>query len=110
MDHIRFIWRTASVVLAIGTSLVSFALFPPSAFALMVGFPSYANGRLPSPKDAHLGLSQLRPTVVRVVVGGGMAGWVVALIAVGAALVAAAVTLLVERARSAHQRPSMSAA
>jgi hypothetical protein len=47
MKHVHFVRHTASVVVAICSSLLGFALFAPSAFGLMVGFQSYANGRVP---------------------------------------------------------------
>jgi hypothetical protein len=40
---------------------------------------------------------------VRVVIEGGMAGWQIALIALGAALVAATVAVLVDRVRDARR-------
>jgi hypothetical protein len=39
-----------------------------------------------------------------------MAGWLITLIAVGAALVAATVAVFMDRARGANRRPSVSAA
>ena len=41
---------------------------------------------------------------------GGMPGWEITLIAVGAALVAAVLAVLVDRARSARRRPAMAPA
>ena len=41
---------------------------------------------------------------------GGMAGWQIALIAVGAALVATAATLLLNRTRAAHRAASATSA
>ena len=104
MQHIHFVRRTASVVVAICSSLLSFALFAPSAFALMVNFPSYANGRAPSPAGTQPAVSQPHPTVVHTVVTSGMAGWLITLIAVGAALLAATVAVFMDRARAAHRR------
>lgn len=45
----------------------------------------------------------LAPTV-HVITAGGMAGWQIALIALGAALVTAATTLLLSRAMAGHSR------
>ena len=109
MNHIHFVRRTASVVLAICSSLLTFALFAPSAFALMTGFRSYANGRAPSPAGARPAVSQPGLTVVHTVVTGGMAGWLITLIAVGAALLVAAVAVFMDRARAAHRRLTVSA-
>ena len=50
------------------------------------------------------------PTVTRTVVVGGMPGWQIALIAAGAALLAATVAVLIDRARAMHRKATMSAA
>jgi len=42
--------------------------------------------------------------VTRTVVVGGMPGWQIALIAAGAALLAAALTVLADRVRAAHRK------
>jgi hypothetical protein len=49
------------------------------------------------------------PGTARVVTVGGMAGWQITLIALGAALVAAAATLLLDRALAAHRAAATSA-
>ncbi len=110
MHHVHFVRRTASIVVAICSSVLGFALFAPSAFALMVGFRSYANGRAPAPTGARLAVSQPGLTMVHTVVTGGMAGWLITLIAVGAALLAATVAVFTDRARGANRKPSVSAA
>ena len=110
MKHIHFVRRTASVVLAICSSLLGFALFSPSAFALMVNFRTYANGRAPTLAGTQSAVPQPHPTIVHTVVTGGMAGWLITLIAVGAALLAATVAVLMDRARAAHRNMTVSAA
>jgi hypothetical protein len=110
MEHIHFVRRTASVVLAICSGLLSFVLFAPSAFGLMVNFRTYANGRAPSLPAAEPAVPQPHPTIVHTVVTGGMAGWLITLIAVGAALLAATVAVLMDRARAAHRELTVSAA
>jgi hypothetical protein len=52
----------------------------------------------------------LTPTVTRTVLVGGMPGWQIALIAAGAALLAATVAVLLDRARATHRKAAMSAA
>jgi uncharacterized membrane protein YozB (DUF420 family) len=47
---------------------------------------------------------------VRTIVAGGMPGWQIALIAVGAALLAAALAVLADRALAAHRRAVTTAA
>jgi hypothetical protein len=110
MHHIHFARRTASVVVAICSSLLGFALFAPSAFGLMLDFRTYANGRAPSLAGTQSAVSQPHPTLVHTVVTGGMSGWLITLIAVGAALLAAAVAVMMDRARAAHRNPTVSAA
>ena len=109
MKHVHVVRRTASVVLAICSSFLGFAFFAPSSFALMVNFPTYANGRMPSPTGAR---QPVPPglTVVHMVVTGGMAGWLVTLIAIGAALFTATVAVMMDRARVARRRLTVSAA
>jgi len=46
------------------------------------------------------------PATVRVITTGGMAGWQITLIALGAALVAATATVLLDRVRAAHRAAS----
>ena len=57
--------------------------------------PASGSGSVPSPAAA---------TVTRTVVAGGMPGWQIALIAAGAALLAATLAVLADRARAAHGR------
>jgi hypothetical protein len=110
MNHIHSVRRTASVVLAVCSSLLGFALFAPSAFALMLNFPTYANGRAPAPARALPTAAQPGLTVVHTVVTGGMAGWLITFIAIGAALFTATVAVLTDRARAARRRLTVSAA
>jgi len=101
MNHIHFVRRTACIVIAVCSSLFGVVLFVPSAFARIVRPPGGASPAV---------LPQAHPAVVHAVVSGGMAGWQIALVALGAALVAATVAVLVDRARTAHRRLSASAA
>ncbi len=50
------------------------------------------------------------PAVTRIVIAGGMPGWQIALIAVAAALIAAALAVLADRARTAHRNAALPAA
>jgi hypothetical protein len=47
---------------------------------------------------------------VHAIVAGGMPGWQIALIAIGAALLAATVAVLADRARAAHRKTIKEAA
>jgi len=64
---------------------------------------------LPPPGGQYGPAPVVPATVVRVVMTGGMAGWQIALIAVGAALAAAAAVLLIDRARAARATPAPTA-
>jgi hypothetical protein len=84
MNHIRRILAAATTLaaalMALATAPVAYASLPP-------GY-----GR---PADTH--------TTVRVVTTGGMPGWQIALIAAAAALVAATMAVLTDRARAARK-------
>jgi len=76
--------------------LLVYAAAAPAAFAQP--FPPRAQSwdkHPPPPQSAG----------IHTVVAGGMPGWQIALIAIGAALLAATVAVLVDRARAARARP-----
>ena len=80
--------------------------------ALILGLgtaPAFAE-RVPPPgtgDSARFGPQHLTPA--HVVVTGGMPGWQITLIAVGAALLAAALAVIADRARTAHRHPARTA-
>lgn len=89
--------RLATVLAAATCALLASAASIPAAFARVIPPPggSYGATRIaPVPASA------------RVVTAGGMAGWQVTLIALGAALVAASVTLLLEWTWAARRAAS----
>jgi hypothetical protein len=87
--------RLAAVLAAAICGLLASAAVVPAAFAKMRpdGGPPYPTAPA-APVPA---------TTVHVITAGGMAGWQITLIAVGAALLAAAATILVNRARAARR-------
>jgi hypothetical protein len=90
MHPIRHIRRIAAALAALVGALLAFAAAP--AFASGPGpLPPIRGKHPPLPVDAHT------------VVAGGMPGWQIARIALGAALVAATVAVLVNRAWAAPQ-------
>ena len=91
--------RLAAVLAAITCGLLASAAVVPAAFANPV--PVGDGGPIP--------LAPV-PATVRVVTTGGMAGWQIALIAVGAALVAAAAALLIDRALASRRAASATTA
>jgi hypothetical protein len=101
MNHVRLIRRALSVIGVAGGSLLGFVLFAPSAYARV----------MPAPVGTSSGVSpQPVPPLVHTVVTGGMAGWQIALIAIGAALLTATLAVLADRARGSQRKVSISAA
>jgi hypothetical protein len=98
MNPIRRIRRIAG---ALAFACLVLAVAAPAAFARVVP-PSGGFGGVTTPAQP---LAQVHTVIV-----GGMAGWQIALIAVGAALVAATIAVLLDRARTAHLKPFTEAA
>ena len=85
MNHIRRILAAAATLAG-------------ALLALAAGSPAYAS-------QPHFGPPVSRPTQVHVIATGGMPGWQITLIAVGAALAAATVAVVLDHAwiaRKAH--------
>jgi hypothetical protein len=86
--------RIAAAIAAVICGVLAPLAIIPAASAMRVPDPGGAGGTIPSgPASA----------TVRVVTVGGMAGWQIALIALGAALVAAAAAVMLDRALTARQ-------
>jgi len=103
MNGIRRIRRLASVLAGLAGVLLASAAAVPAAFA--------GTDPIPDPPgyigDPYIGTSPVAPvpaTAVHVVNTGGMPGWQIALIAVGAALLAATLAVLADRARAARRQ------
>jgi hypothetical protein len=93
--------RRLTVALAgLAGALLVYAAAAPAAPAQP--FPPRAPGwdKHPPPQSAG----------IHTVVAGGMPGWQIALIAIGAALLAATVAVLVDRAWAAHRKTNIAAA
>lgn len=101
MNPIRRIRRIAVVLAGLAGSLLAFAAASPAAFA-RIPLPGGLPGR--SAELAPASPVPLVTTVTRVVVAGGMPGWQIAVIAVGAALIAAAAAVLADRARARRSK------
>jgi hypothetical protein len=84
--------RIVVVFTGLGATLATLATLAGPASAATGMFPA---GQITGPVDAA--------PVVPTVMAGGMPGWQIALIAVGAALVAAVVAVLLDRARLARR-------
>ena len=109
MNTIDRIHRLISILAAAACALLAFAAAAPAAFALTDPPPvpgGYAG-------DPYIGTAPIVPvpaTAVHVVSSGGMAGWQIALIAIGAALLAATVAVVLDRARATRRAASATTA
>jgi hypothetical protein len=90
MHPIQHIRRFAAALAGLAAALVAFSATP--AFAEVVPPP----GRGPAAVPQHL-------VTVHTVMTGGMPGWQITLIAAGAALLAATVAVLLDRARATRR-------
>jgi hypothetical protein len=94
MNPIQHLRRFAAVVTGLAAALVAFAT--PAFASLPPGHGGPAGHAVPPPAG---------PPVVHTVVTGGTPGWAIALIAIGAALLAATLAVLVERTRTSRRKP-----
>ena len=95
MQLINNYWRRIAIVLTgLGVTLAGLA-----GLAVMAGAASAATGMFPASESGGAA-APAAPTVV----AGGTPGWQIALIAVGAALVAAVLAVLLDRARHSRIR------
>jgi hypothetical protein len=92
MNPIHHIRRIAAVLAGLAAALVAAATTP--AFAEQVP----AGGGGPAVVPQHL-------APIHTLLASGMAGWQITLIAVGAALLAATVAVVLDRARAARRTP-----
>jgi len=92
--------RLVAVLAAVSCGLLASVAAVPAAFAMPV-----------PPPGGQYGPAPVTPaTTTHVIITGGMAGWQIALIALGAALVAACAAVVLDRARSARRSPSVTTA
>jgi hypothetical protein len=88
MNRIR---RIAAILSGLAASVLVTLTGATAAFAYPVPPPGGPAG-------------PVQPLRVHTIVTGGMPGWQIALIAIGAAIVAAALAVSLDRARTAHQQ------
>jgi hypothetical protein len=100
MNHIR---RIAVAVAGLAAAVLASAAAAPAAFAMQVPPP----GELGGHPVQH---APIAPAHTHTIVAGGMPGWQIVLIAAGAALVAATVAVLLDRARVARRHTIPAAA
>jgi hypothetical protein len=99
MNAIRHIRRLGSVLAAVITGLLASAAAATAASANPIPIGDGSGPVAPVPA-----------TTVRVITTGGMAGWQITLIAMGAALLAATVAVLLDRARATRRTAATAAA
>ena len=90
--------RLAAVLATVACGLLASAAIVPAAFAYGIPQPGGPGGLTPA--------TPALATTVPVVTAGGMAGWQITLIALGAALVAAIAAVLLDRALAARRAAS----
>ena len=111
MNPIRHIRRSLAVLAGLPCAWLGLAAAAPAAFARIIPPPggigsvsaSAGSGTVPSSGAVTV-------TVTRIVMVGGMPGWQIALIAVGAALFAAASAVLAYRALATRRQTVAAAA
>ena len=103
MNPLKHIRRFATALAGLAGALVAFGATP--AFAMHEPPPGSGSGVTTSPVGATT-----TPVEVHTVVVGGMPGWQIALIAVVAAVLAATLAVLVDRARTARRKAITAAA
>jgi hypothetical protein len=104
--HIR---RLAIVLAGLAGILLASAAAVPAAFAGTDPIPDPA-GYIGDPYIGTAPVAPVRATAVRVISTGGMPGWQVTLITIGAALLPAIVAVLLDRARATRRNPVTGAA
>jgi len=102
MNPLKRIRRFAAVLAGLAGALVAFGATP--ALAMREPPPGSGSGVSTSPAGTTA------PVEVHTVVVGGMPGWQVALIAIVAALLAATVAVLLDRARRSRRKAIAAAA
>ena len=112
MNPIRYLRRFVAALAALAGVLLAVAVATPAAFASGQPPP------LPPIREKHPPLTPVHihqpvhqaPVPAHTVIIGGMPGWQIALIAIGAALLAAIVAVLVDRAWAARRKTITAAA
>jgi hypothetical protein len=103
MTHMQHVRRLVGILTGLAASLVAAIAIAPSAFAMVDPPPGPLSRFEPQP------VANLHPQVpvhTHPAVAIGMPGWQIALIAVGAAIVAAALAVLLDRALATRRHPT----
>ena len=99
MHRIRLTRRLTLILAGLASALLAFSAAAPAAFASR-----------PPPRPPGWNKHPSLPAHTHTLVTGGMPGWQITLIAAGAALLAAVLAVLIDRARAARRRATTSAA
>ena len=111
MNPIRHLRRMAGVLAGLASAWLGLAMAAPAAFAVTHPTPGPAGYVTPGAPGFPVPQSgPPLPAQVHTVVVGGMPGWQIALIAMGAALFAAITAVLADRAWTARRKPAAVAA
>jgi hypothetical protein len=102
MNAIRHIRRLAGVLAGLAGVLLAFAATPAFASVPHPG-PGGPAGYVGDPYIGTAPVAPVPATTVHVINTGGMPGWQITLIAIGAALLGAAVAVLLDRARATRR-------
>ena len=100
MNRIRRIRRLTAVLAGLACAWLGLAAASPAAFAQNAIIPVLGGGG----GGGEVAPASAVPAITRVVVAGGMPGWQIALIAIGAAAFAAVSAVLVYRALAARRQ------
>ena len=92
------IQRCLAVLTGLSGTVLAFAAAPPAALAIRLPPPGGSGGAAPAPPQVHT------------VVTAGMPGWQITLIAIGAALLAAALAVFFDLAWAARRRATATTA
>ena len=91
MNRIHPIRRAAGILAGVAGALLAFTAAAPAAFAVIEPPPGGPAGPVQPPPQVHT------------IVVGGMPGWQITLITVAAAVLAAAMAVILDRARAARR-------
>jgi len=108
MNLIRHVRRLAGVLAGLGAALLALAGAAPVAMARPL--PPAGGSHYPPPLPPAHTVAPVYKIPVQTAVAGGMPGWAIILIALGAALLAAVAAVLADRAWASRRRPITPAA
>ena len=104
MTHMQHVRRLVGILTGLAAALVAAIAIAPSAFAMVDPPPGGPLSRFEPQPVANL--HPQVPVHTHTAVAIGMPGWQIALIAVGAAIVAAALAVLLDRALATRRHPT----